>query len=242
MKRAVMVFVSLWIICFWTGCASSRKAVLLAQKDPIALVSVVSNYDINWKDEESMSPNTINPFARGTLRGDDDKVMVSNAEDLITRAEILIRESMAELGVINLADKGRVINSRTYQEARINRTQVNQKLVKPEDYRLIDFRDKSFFSSLAAETGIQRSMFVEFIFTKEMVSGLFKTGNSRADVEMIIYIYDSARKTLFHKTLHMRSSAVMGVASGVYSHSELMGLFESTIADACYEFVYDLQQ
>ena len=242
MKRTGFIFLAVALLCFWTGCVSAGKKALRTQKDPIALVSVVSNWDINWKGEDSLNPDNIGPLAKRTLREDPDMVVVSNADELINTAEVLIRDIMAGSGLINLVDKQTVLLSRAYREAKINRYQINQELVKPGDYQFIDFRDKNFPPALAAETGIQRSMYVEFEFTKSIGTGFGKFGNCRALVDMSILILDARGKKLYRTTVSLGSRTTTKVMNGVYSGTGLMGLFDSAITDACYDFLDQLQK
>ena len=245
MKRTGFVLGSLALVIFSIGCASAGKAAVTAQKDPIALVSVVSNWDINWQGEDPINPNVIGPLTKRALRGGPDLAVVSNAEELINSAEKIFRDTMGELKTINLADRDTVLDSQAYQSAKLNKYQmykVNEAMVmvKPENFRFVDYRDKDFYAALAAETGIQRSMFVEFKFTKTMASGFGKNGECRAQIDMTVNILDAQGKGIFKKTYNLASRDTTKVSSGVYSKSELMSLFDSVISDGCYEFLDDL--
>ena len=247
MKRAAYILFAASFIVFLAGCATAGKETLRTQKDPIALVSVVSNFDINWNGEDPTNPNNAAPASKRALRANPDMTLVSNADELIGAAEGLFRDSMARSGLIYLADKETVLDSRAYREAGENKVQmrtdfdISVRKVKPEGYRFIDLGDKNFFPALAGETGIQRSIFLVFNFTKTMSSGLGKNGNCRAVVDMKVYILDSQGKTIFQKTYSdIRSLDTTKVTSGVYSETELMGLFKSAISDACNTFLDDL--
>ena len=240
MKRAGIVSLIMMIICFGAGCASAAKAALRTQKDPIALVSVVSNDDINWKGEDSIDPKTAGYFTNRTLRADPDLAIISKADQLINSADKLIRDTLADSGVINLADKETVFRSRSYQDARLNKYQINREQLKPDDYRFIDYRDKNFPPALATETGIRRSMYVEFVFTKSMATGIGKNGSGRASLDMTLFVLNDLGKRIYRKTYSLGSRSTMKVSLGVYSHSELISLFEEAIVDACYDFLDDL--
>ena len=241
MKRAGFVLLSVGLLYLGGSCVSSGKTVLLAQKDPIALVSVVSNSDINWKDEEPIDPRNYVLLGRRALRDNPDLTIVSGADELINTAEKLFREAMADSGMIYLAENSVVLPSRAYGEARLNRNHlIEGEKVKPDGYRFIDYRDKNFPQALAAETGIQRCMFVEFNFVKFMASGVGKSGNFRGEVDMTILILDAKGKTIYKKTTSIRSSDSERVSADVYSHSGLIDLFETAITDVCDEFLYQL--
>ena len=244
MKKAGLVFLSACLVYLAAGCASAGKAVA-AQKDLIALVSVVSNRDINWQGEDPINPNVIGPLARRALRAGEGLTIVSNTEELINTAEKIFRDTMAEQGLINLADKETVLGSQAYQGAKLNKYQLsqdqNQEKVKAAGYRYIDYRDTDFPAALLAETGIQRCMFVEFNFTKVMASGFGKNGNFRAQMDMNVTIQDVEGKVIFRKIYpSITSTDTIKVSSGVYSQSELINLFNSVISGGCGEFLNDL--
>jgi len=240
MKKPVLLILSI-LILFCSGCASSGKTLLYTQRDPIALVSVVSNDDINWHGEDSIDPNATVLFSSRALRTDPDIVIISKSDTLIEQAEILIREALAG-SVINLADRGTVLRSAAYNNAQLNKYQINRKQNKPGDYRFIDYRDKNFASALARETGIQRTMYVDFKFTKSMKFGVGKFGSMRADVEVLFLILDAQGKSILKKKIELGSLSSIDVSGGIYSHSELMVLFESAIYDVCYEFLDYLEK
>ena len=223
------------------GCASSGKAVF-AQMEPIALVSVVSNGDINWQGEASTNPNTASPLSNRILRSDEDLALVTSADELINTAEKIIRDKFAVSQQVILAEKEAVLFSRAYRNAGLNKIQAYDKDAKPEAYEFIDRRDKGFPAALAAEIGIQRSMFVEFNFTKVLAKGMKTIGSCRANVEMKVFVLDAAGKTLYSKTFSIKSLDTIKVSYGVYSQTGLLELFESAISDVCDEFLYKLSK
>jgi hypothetical protein len=238
LKKASFIFIAAILIISATGCASSARAII-EQKDPIALVSVVSNWDINWKGEAPTNPNSFSIFGNNALRSDPDMTLVSNAEELILTAEMLFRNAIDASPVINLADKGAVLSSRAYREARVNEPGRNT-LIKPADYRFINVKDKNFPAALTGETGIQRVMFVEFDFTKSMYSGFGKNGEGRADVDMNITVLDSSGKTLYNRKFSSWSGSTIKITGGVYSQTGIMELFEEAIDDVCRIFLQQL--
>ena len=239
MKKTSFIFIVAGLILFSMGCVSSGKAII-EPRDPIALVSVVSNRDINWNSEGPTDPNTFSLFGNRALRDDPDMVIVSSADELINTAETLFRNAINASPIINLAEKETVLSSRSYREARTNEPARNT-LVKPADFRFVNYRDKNFPVALASETGIQRIMFVEFDFTKAMYSGFGKNGEVRAELDMNILILNSSRKTLYNKKFSSWSRSTIKVSGGVYSQTGLMELFEAAIKDACQNFLYQLE-
>ena len=240
MRKASFIFIAAILILSGTGCASSGKAIV-AQRDPIALVSMVSNRDINWKGEASTNPNAFSFFGNRALQDDPDMTLVSYADELIGTAEELFRNAIYASPIISLAEKETVLTSRAYNEAALNNVQIRDKMVTPDGYRFVNFRDKKLPAALVGETGIQRVIFVEFEFTKSMYSGIGKNGDCRADVSMNILILDSGRKTLYNKSFTSWSRSTIKVTGGVYSQTDLMELFEEAITGACQDFLSQLE-
>jgi hypothetical protein len=101
MKRVAFILLFAGLACL-AGCVSSGEFIL-EEKSPIALVSVVSNWDINRKEEESINPRSVTTSTRRTLRADPELAIVSNAEELINTAETLFRDTIAGSKLISLA-------------------------------------------------------------------------------------------------------------------------------------------
>jgi len=242
MKKAGLLLCTAVMVFLGTSCVSAGREALIYDIQPIALVSVVSNWDINWRGEDPVNPALFGAPVRRALRADPDLAILSNAEELIITAERIFRDSMAVSGgLITLADREQVFNSRAYQEAQLNRRRMNRAYVMPEGYRLIDPRDRNFSQALAAETGIQRSMFVEFTFTKAMRSGFGKNGTCGAELDMRVLILNAEGRRLYSRTFTLGSRGTIGVSGGMYSRSGLMSLFESAIIDASFDFLYHLE-
>ena len=241
MKKTGFTLLALSLMLGAASCVSPGRAAVLADFQPIALVSVVSNWDINWHGEEAVNPGFISAGARRSLHENPDLAIVLNAEELINTAENLVRGIMPLSGLIIFAEPESVFLSAAYSEAPLNRRRMNHPYVVPQAYRLIDPRNRNFPAALAEETGIQRSMFVEFNFTKAMRSGIGRSGQAGANVDMRVLIVDAGGRTLFSRTFTALSRGTIGVSSGMYSRSGLIALLEAAISDACYNFLDHLE-
>jgi len=235
LKRAGFILIIAVLILFGAGCVSSGKAALLSQKDPIALVSVISNEDINWKGEAPTNPDILGPLVKRKLRNEPDMAAITKANDLINTAEFMLRSSVAASGCFTLAERETVLNSRAYQNAKERRF-PNRDMVTPDKFRFIDVRDKNFPAALSEETGIQRSMHVEFNFTKMLYTGISFIGSCRPDVEMTVVIMDAKRKTIYRKTVTSLSTSGTKVVNGVYNQAELLELFQEAIDGVLFDF------
>ena len=237
MKKIGLIFFAANLVFLITGCASSGKAVLLSDRATIALVSMVSNGYINWQDEPVDPKQPYGFFADRNLRRNPDLTMIARADELINTAESMFMDVMAASPFINLAERDAVLFSGAYHNAQLQRV---QDMVKPADYRFVNSRDKAFFSALAVETGIQRCMFVEFVFSKKMTGGLGKNGNFRAELTMKVSVFNAQGKSIFKDSYSLWSDSTIKASGGVYSESELMELFKSVLGDAYREFLFEL--
>lgn len=235
MKISRFSFVIVVLILFMAGCASSGKAALLERKDPIALVSIISNKDVNWQGDAPLDTNNIGPFVRRKLRAEQDLTVVTKMDDLINTAESVLVESLNASRHFVVADKETVLQSAAYQNAK-ERKFPNRVMVAAENYKFIDYKDKNFLAALALETGIQRSMFVEFNITKYVYTGFSLMGNIKANVEMTVLVLDSRGKTIFRGANSVASLGGTKTVSGTYSQSEFAAIIEEALADVYFAF------
>jgi hypothetical protein len=210
---------------------------------PVAVVSVVSNYDINWFEEEPTTRSMVGDFVRSALnlRDDKTKVIISKADELINDADTLLRTALAGAGFGEIADKDRVIQADAYGAAGINPHQAGENTITAAGYRPVYYRDRSFPPNLAGEIEVKSCMFVVFNFTKKMISGIGKNGTFRAELAMGITLIDEAGKTIYSRTFNTYSFDKIAVSGGGYYHEELMELFQEAIAEACGQLIMDLK-
>ena len=238
--RKTIFLLTVIILLTASGCASTRKGEIFSEA-PIALVSLVSNFDINWKGEEPISHTTTTGDAiRRMMRADEDWVIFTRADLIIEETEQTIRNLLENSPFITLAPKDQVFGSRSYNEARLNRVQENDEMIMPEGYRLIFHRDNNFFPAFARETGIERTLFITLDLTKAMSSGFAKNGNFRALVDMSVVLKNERGRTIFSRVYSVRSQGQTRTTSGAYSQEELLDLVRSAIYDASSAFLDSL--
>jgi hypothetical protein len=224
------------------ACASFGKAKDFTPYAPMGLVTVTSNYDINWIGEKTIeSGANISNFVRRSLRiaTDKNKVRVSKTGDIINEADSLLRKILTEAEVFHLEDKGRLINSATYAWGGENRGIIPENTVVADGYKFINYRDKEFSAELALETGVKSMLYINFEFTKEFVSGFAKTGKCRARVMMTAILVDPSGKIIRRREFDTFSRDLIAVSDGAYIEEELMELFKEPIGEACYRFIWD---
>ncbi|MDR3168066.1 MAG: hypothetical protein LBT93_08985, partial [Treponema sp.] len=118
--------------------------------------------------------------------------------------------------------------------------QKNNNLITADGYRLVYYRDKNFPANMAKETGIQGYMFIAFDFTKNMASGIGKSGTFRARLDMAVTIINTEGKTIYSKIFTVSPYDRISVSGGAYYHEELMDLFQIALAEACDQLITDL--
>jgi hypothetical protein len=229
--------------CLLAGCTTIKGGRDLASASPVSVVSVISNYDINWDGEgptmeKNLASNT-GAFVKKALniKSNEERVRISKADGLINEADGIFRSIAVNSGIADFKEKDAVINARAYGEARINSRQDNDDNVKADGYRYVYSRDKNFPANLSQEIGSGSCVYVTFQFTKILASGIAKSGTCRAKVGMTVLIIDASGKTLYNRSHTVTSSEKTAVLGGAYDEAELMQLFSSAISDVCYEFV-----
>jgi hypothetical protein len=225
------------------GCLSSGAVRDFTPYAPMGLVSVTSNYDINWVGETTLESDSrsISDFIRKSLSmaPDEVRVRVSKADTLINEADALLRKIITEGEVFRLTGKERLTDTAVYAAAE-NYQQPNMpEMVIADGYKYLYYRDKAFAGELAGQAAIQSLLYITFEFNKQMVSGFGKIGKARARVVMTANMVDPAGKIIYSNVIETYSNDTIEVKDGAYAHDELMDLFREPIAEACYRFVWD---
>ena len=227
------------MVLIMTACATTDKRQLFGSS-PIALVSVVANNDINWKDEGPVNVAAASRSARRTMEEDPDQNMVTFSGAIIDEALDIIRSILESSPFISFVPDETVLRSRSYNNARPNAVQEKDEMAKPVDYRYINFRDKNFFADFSAETGINKTLFISLDLTKAMASGFGKNGSFRVNVSMSVMLVNEKGKRLFYKIYTVPGRDTISVSGGMYSQSEIEHALLSAIGDACYYFLDDI--
>ena len=240
MRKTLFSLLAVTVLLTAIGCASTGKRTLFSET-PVALVSIASNYDINWKGEKPTTESIAGSAIRRLLRTDESLAIVTKADVIIDDAEEIIRSTLDNSPNFSLAPKDSFLRSRSYIDARLNPYQENDKMIAPTGYRLVYHREKNFYPAFARETGIERTLFITLDLTKEMSFGAGKNGRCRGKVDMAVLLKDSRGKTLFNKIYQASSLGETQVRTGAYSQEELLDLLRSAIGDACLDFLDDLK-
>jgi hypothetical protein len=236
MKSLTAKFALLLITAgFCMGCAGLRyqRETDLSAHLPLGVVTVLSNYNIYWDDEDPQSSD------RPRKDETPEKTRISRADALIVDAEAILWQSFADAGITNIVPKNAIIESQAYQNAKRKLLWNNDRTVLAEGYAPINYRDKNFAAALATETGVKAGLYFIFDFSKTMASGLGKTGTFRGQVYMRVVVVDAAGKILYNRDRFVASNNRIPVSSRSFNEKELLDIFRSAIANACYLFIQE---
>jgi hypothetical protein len=227
------------------GCASLSNPAALADMSKIALVSVVSNADIDWAGERSSGGLLGNVLTRssnaGGETGETAAALLSRADTLIDDAEKAVLGALGTVTGMTALPKDAVLSSATYQGAKES-TAKGAAILKADGYRFVAMNDTALAKGLASEVGADGSVHVSFQFAKAMKSGVAKNGTMGAQVVLSVNVLNSAGKLVFSKSYQRIGGADIKVALGIYNPLELQGAFAGAIADVCADLVKDMSR
>jgi hypothetical protein len=217
------------------GCAGLgyQRETDLSSHLPLGVVTVLSNYNIYWDDEDPGTSN--NPKKNET----PERTRISRADALISDAAAILQQSFADAGITAVVPKSAIIESQAYKNAKRKSIWNNARTVLAKGYEPVDYRDKNFAVSLAEETGVKAGIYIIFDFSKTMASGIGKSGTFRAQVYMTVVVMEATGKILYKKNWFVSSDGKIPVSSRYFNEAELIDIFRSTIANACYLFIQE---
>jgi hypothetical protein len=227
-----VTFITLALCAGCAGLGRQREMDLSAHL-PLGVVTVLSNYNIYWDDEDPGASN------RPKKNENPEKTRVSRADTLISDAEAILQQCLADAGITEIVPKSAIIESQAYKNAKRKSAWNNKRTVLAEGYEPVDYRDKNFAAALAEETGVKAGIYIIFDFSKAMASGIGKSGAFRAQIYMTVVVVDETGKLLYKKDRFVTSADKIAVSFRRFNQAELIDLFRSTIANACYRFIQE---
>jgi hypothetical protein len=217
------------------GCAGLgyQRETDLSAHLPLGVVTVLSNHNIYWEDEDPGSSD------RPDKNESPERTRISRADALISDAEAILQQSFVDAGITAIVPKSAIIESQAYKNARRRMAWNNNRNVLAEGYEPVNYGDKNFAAALAEETGVKAGIYIVFDFSKAMASGIGKSGTFRAQAYMKVVVVDATGKILYKKDRFVTSGDRIAVSFRYFNQEELMDLFRSTIATACYLFIQE---
>lgn len=220
------------------GCASTGSIRSVADYSPMAILTVSANPEITWLNEEPSSGGLLKAAAGKLIndaQSDKASTLLSRTDLLVGRAEKLLRATIAGAG-FTVVDPAKVMQSGLYISAKEDRLMASSGQVAPYGYRFISQKDTILVQKLAAENAFRSGLYVNFLFNKNMSTGLAKNGTAVACVTMNVIMIDSAGKITLRKSYQASSAEKVTVLGGVYDPRALMALFPGPIDEVCGKF------
>jgi hypothetical protein len=217
------------------GCAGLgyQRETDLSAHLPLGVVTVLSNRNIYWEDEDPGSSD------RPGKNESPERTRISQADVLISDAEAILQQSFADAGITAVVPKSAIIESQAYKNAKRKFLWNNKRTVLAEGYEPVNYRDKNFAAALVEEAGVKAGLYFVFDFSKAMASGIGNTGTFRAQVYMKVVVVDAAGNILYNRDRFVTSADKIAVSFRYFNQDELMDIFRSAIATACYLFIQE---
>jgi hypothetical protein len=237
-KPAAIVALTFIVAGLCVGCAGLRyrRETDLSSHLPLGVVTVLSNYNIYWDDED--------PGFSGSPRKKEtpERTRISRADTLIADAEAILWQSLADAGITEVVPKDTIIESPAYENAKWRFLWNNKRTILARGYRPVNYKDKNFAVALAEETGVEAGVYIVFDFSKTMVSGIGRSGAFRAQVAMTVVIVDARGKILYKRDRFVTGADKIRVSFGYFNQAELIDSLRSAIANACYLFIREFAE
>lgn len=233
MRKIVLVGILLSILL--TGCASTASLKNAEELSPMSIVSVTSNSEIIWFGEKQKKSGLLDSILKKVVDESDEDdlaVLLSRTKPLLTEAENSLIEALNSVDSVSLVNKEVVLNSNAYLNAKIDKNMEKLEKISPDGYRFVNSKDKKFLKNMNKEIGSSSNVYVDFTFSKKMVTGVGKNGKLGACVEIYVKIVDTKGKIIFQKIYTGISDDSTAIALGVYDPQSLVDLFSSAKSNA----------
>ena len=242
MKQLVFAAV-LAVSLLFSACSSFDPFEDLSLLDPMGIVRVSSNTEIDWHAEED--GNTLGGSLLGAVanavvsEAKDENVsnLLSRADLLVDQAEAALRVSLEEVGTVTIADKESVLTSGAYDNVDDTLKFEHTNTLRAEGYKYFSPNDeKALASRLRKEIGTKSLLYADFTFEKIMDSGVDKNGMMAVGVEMWIQMYNDEGDRIYAQGYRAQSDKTIPVVAGLYDPHDMMALFPPVIDEVCRDF------
>lgn len=230
-----ILLVTTFISLLLTGCASTASLKNVDELSPMSIVSVTSNSEIIWYGEKQKKSGLLDSIlkkAADDSEEDDLAILLSRTKPLLESAEIELVEALNNIDSVSVIDKEVVLNSNAYLNGNIDKNMEKLQRISPEGYKFVNGKDKKFLKNMNKEIGSSSNLFIDFTFSKKMVTGIGKNGTLGACVEIFVKIVDPKGKVIFNKIYTGRSDDTTAIALGVYNPQSLVDLYPSALDNA----------
>ena len=230
MKKCFAFFLMPLVAYSFFGCKSA--GVVLADHSPIAVVSVIANQSLPWKESSNR-----NELTNKLLNG--DSVELTSAQDRIDYAADQLIALINENSGAEVLDRDMVLSSSVYLGTTENILKFMEAKKSATNYRNLTSLGAKRARMIMDDLGAKSLICVEFLFQKTNVSGNKWTGKVGAYVEMKIRYLDERGKEILNRDYKATSAESLPIKSRKYDKDALVDLFPETIDAVINQFIVD---
>ncbi len=241
MKRLFTVLFGLALLLSF-GCSSYDPFADLSLIDPMAIVRVSADTEIDWNNEsnDTLGGSLLGGVANKVINdAKDEKVstILSRSDLLVDQAEEVLRTSLEEVGTIRIVDRDAVLGSNAYSAVEDTRSLMTTSVIPAAGYKFFSNKgEESLASALEKETGAKSQIHAHFTFEKIMDTGISKNGAMGVSVELYIEMIDDEGKRIYSGYYWEQSRDTTPVVAGIYNPEDMMSLFTVPLEKVCREF------
>lgn len=243
MKKSVfMLLALLGAGMILAGCKST--SVALADHTPIAVITVVANHSLPWKEDDDPNDDS-GKVQDGTLTTlvnkliNSDNIEFASGQDRVDYAMDSLTHLLEETGGFEVIDKEDVYKSKEYLNSRENIFNVLEARVKAtgsKDFMKVgSMKARTFAKSLGAKSLV----FAEFKFQKTNVRGNKWSGQVAASVTMRIRVLSDDGKELIDRDYSAVSADSLQIQGRKYDKDRLVEMVNETIDVVINRFIMD---
>lgn len=225
------------------GCKSA--GVVLADHSPIAVVSVIANQSLPWKESSNRNEDDENDNGTGLLSTltnkllNGDSVELTSAQDRIDYAADQLIALINENSGAEVLDRDMVLSSSVYLGTTENILKFMEAKKSATNYRNLTSLGAKRARMIMDDLGAKSLICVEFLFQKTNVSGNKWTGKVGAYVEMKIRYLDERGKEILNRDYKATSAESLPIKNRKYDKDALVDLFPETIDAVINQFIVD---
>ena len=225
------------------GCKSA--GVVIADHSPVAVVSVIGNQSLPWKEPSNQNDDDDKDNGTGLLSTltnkliNGDSVELTSAQDRLDYAADQLIALINENSGAEVLDRDMVLSSEAYLDSRENILKFMEAKLTATNYKNLTSLGAKRARMLMDDLGAKSLICVEFLFQKTNVSGNKWTGKVGAYVEMKIRVLDDRGTEIVNRDYSATSADSLPIRSRKYDKDALVDLFPDTIDSVISQFIVD---
>lgn len=239
-KNVCVVPAAVLALCLFFGCASAP--VVVADKSPAAIISVIGNMLIPWEVE---NPEDDDDDGNGLLSGMVSKLIDGNNPEILTAVDRLdyiddsFRHIVPELTGCEVLAKDEVLNSEAYGKIRstfYNSLSSTKRATGYKDLSIIGGKNARL---LMQDVGAKSLFILNADFSKRVAKGSKRNGEIAGVVELKIKMLDEKGRETINKVYTSVTDQNVRVTSGDYNKNELVANINGAVDNCIRQFAVE---